>query len=256
MNNNKISVNQEKGSQQRLDTIIGRNIECRLDELGIIRLIQVESAADKKYALWKAFIENYHYIGHGKLYGFQIRYLIESENYGWIGALSFSSAAWKLQARDNWVGWSDENRVKHLNEVACNSRFLILPNVRVNNLASHILSISLRQLKQDWMKKYKIEPLLVETFVEKERFSGTCYQAANFHYIGTTQGRGRQDRENEHALPVKDIYLYPLGSDIKEQLCAGQPIKSPSPAFPVDWTEEELGEADFGDERLKRFFRN
>ena len=187
-------------------------IECSLEELGEIEIVRVYNSRDANYPQWKTLIEQYHYLGHGTLYGKQMRYLIKSESFGWIGALSFSSPAWRLRAREDWIGWNEENRLKYLNRVVCNSRFLIVPQVKVKNLASHVLSMSMRQMKKDWAEQNGIEPVLVETFVEKGRFLGTCYQASNFQYVGTTQGRGRQDGGNEYALPVKDIYLYPLYS--------------------------------------------
>src|SRR3989337_4559159 len=189
---------------------------------------------------------------HGKLYGKQIRYLIRSESFGWIGALAFSSAAWRLRAREEWIGWNEENRLKYLNRIVCNSRFLIVPQVKVKNLASHVLSMSMRQMKKDWAGQEGIEPVLVETFVEKGRFLGTCYQAANFQHVGTTQGRGRQDVGNEYALPVKDIYLYPLQSDVSKQLCEGQKKEVVEAKGFSDWAEEEFGNAGLGDLRLRR----
>lgn len=225
-------------------------VESSLQELGEIELIRVNNAKDKHYQIWKMLIEKYHYLGHGKLYGLQIRYLIKSERLGWIGAISFSSPAWRLQAREDWIGWHEENRIKRLNRIICNSRFLIIPQVKVKNLASHVLSLGMRQVKKDWVEQYGIEPLLVETFVEKDRFLGTCYQAANFIHIGMTRGRGRQDCKNEHSLPVKDIYLYPLSSDAKEILCEGQPEEVIEEKKPCDWAEEEFGNAKLGDLRL------
>lgn len=227
-----------------------RRIDCRLEELGEITLEQIENASDARYKIWKENIERYHYIGHGKLCGKQLRYLVKSEHYGWIGALSFSSGAWQLQARDKWIGWNEENRKKNLSRVVCNSRFLIFPNVKVRNLASHILSKSMQQIKTDWEKKCKVEPVLVETFVEKGRYSGSCYKASNFQLLGETSGRGRQDSNHDKRLPIKDIYVYPLQSNIQEELCKGQELKA-KVKVAVDWVEEEFEKADLGDRRLK-----
>ena len=142
-------------------------IECSLEELGEIEIVRVYNSRDANYPQWKTLIEQYHYLGHGTLYGKQMRYLIKSESFGWIGALSFSSPAWRLRAREDWIGWNEENRLKYLNRVVCNSRFLIVPQVKVKNLASHVLSMSMRQMKKDWAEQNGIEPVLVETFVEK-----------------------------------------------------------------------------------------
>ena len=123
------------------EEIVAENapIQCHLNQIGEIELVKIESRKDIHYVLWKRLIEQYHYLGRGKLYGLQMRYLIKSERLGWIGAMSFNSPAWRIQARDRWIGWDEKNRLKHLNQVVCNSRFLILPNIHVANLASHIL---------------------------------------------------------------------------------------------------------------------
>jgi hypothetical protein len=224
-------------------------VSC-LDELGEIELVKIANAKDNHYQTWKTLIEKYHYLGHGKLYGLQIRYLIKSKKIGYIGALSFSSPAWRLRAREDWIGWNEENRIKKLTRLICNSRFLIVPELKIMNLASYILSLSMVRIRKDWMEQYGIEPLLVETFVEKDRFFGTCYKASNFIHIGTSKGRGRQDRKNKYALPVKDIYVYPLNANVKNILCEGQSKEIMEDKEPSDWAEEEFGKAHLGDLRL------
>ncbi len=231
--------------------VCGGVIECRLEELGEITLEAIKNAADARYVIWKEKIEKYHYIGHGKLCGIQLRYLVKSEHYGWIGAMSFSSGAWRLEGRDKWIGWSEENRRKNLRRIICNSRFLIFPNVRVKNLASHILSRSLQQIGKDWEEKSGVKPALMETFVERGRYSGTCYKAANFQWVGETRGRGRQDSKHENGVAVKDIYVYPMQSNIQKELCAGQEPNAEAKAA-EDWVEEEFERAELGDERLRR----
>lgn len=116
------------------------------------------------------------------------------------------------------IGWSKEQRTKRLNGVVNNSRFLILPWVQVKNLASKVLGLSVKQLPEDWQTIYSYKPVLIETFVEKERFLGTCYKAANWCYIGDTQGRGKWDQKNEHAVPIKAIYIYPLNKNFSDLL--------------------------------------
>ena len=237
--------------KKNINCFAGEKIECRLKELGKITLEVIENAADARYGIWKEKIEKYHYIGHGKLCGIQLRYLVRSEHYGWIGAMSFSSGAWRLEGRDKWIGWSEENRKENLRRVICNSRFLIFPNVRVKNLASHILSRSVQQIGKDWEEKSGVEPVLMETFVEKGRYLGTCYRAANFQWVGETRGRGRQDRRHEQRVPVKDIYMYPMKDNIQEELCVGQEPKA-EVQVPEDWVEEEFEKAELGDERLRK----
>jgi hypothetical protein len=131
----------------------------------------------------------------------------------------FAAAAWKVKARDAFIGWSAPQRQERLSLIINNSRFLILPHVRVPHLASHILGTILRRLRCDWQRKYDIAPCLAETFVERERFRGVCYRAANWLRVGQTCGRSRHDRDHTVQVPVKDIYLYPLCSDFKERLC-------------------------------------
>jgi hypothetical protein len=230
---------------------------CDLRELGDIELIRVGSRESKASRLWNALMERYHYLGCGPLCGAQMRYLIKSPSHGWLGGLSFSGAAWRVEARDSWIGWSDAARKRHLEKVVCNSRFLILPKVQVPNLASHVLSLSAKRLCQDWFERYGFEPVLLETFVERDRFHGSCYRAANWQYVGSTCGRGRQDRERMNSVPVKDVYVFPLRKDAREVLCC-DPISSVVKSEPKerkdveDWAEEEFAEADLGDRRLTK----
>lgn len=232
-----------------------KSIRCGLNELGDITLERIENYRDERYKIWNAMVKKYHYIGHVRLYGGQIRYLIRSEKYGWIGALAYSSGAWQLASRDKWIGWNQENRTRNLKRIICNSRFLIVPYLQVNNLASHILSIGIEQITKDWEKVYGIEPAVIETFVEKGRFAGTSYKAANFEYIGKTQGRGRNDRGHEKKLAIKDIYVYPLRANSCEELCPGQILDNSAEQESGDWAIEEFEKASFEDKRLnKRLF--
>lgn len=241
-----------QGFNSGSETTLSTPIQYSINELGEIKLVIIGNKKDSKYLIWKTLIERYHYLGRGKLYGLQIRYLIHSERLGWIGAISYSSAAWRLQARDEWIGWDEQNRINNLNRVICNSRFLIVPYLKANNLASYILSKSIKRIKKDWADRYGVEPVLVETFVEKGRYIGTCYQAANFKHIGQTKGRGRQDRTNKRALPVKDIYLYTIRADIKNELCNRQDRQDIADKGPKDWAEEEFRGAGLKDKRLKK----
>lgn len=224
-------------------------IEDNLSGLGRIEIVKIESRHSKLSRKWNELMDKYHYLGSGPLCGAQIRYLIHSERYGWIGGFAFSAAAWRLSRRDRWIGWGEEARKKHLDKVVNNSRFLIIPHVKVPNLASHVLSRCIKRISRDWQARYKIEPVLLETFVEHGRFKGTSYRAANWEYIGQTKGRGRNDRENTRGLAVKDIYLYPLQSTAREILCDGTEPLVEEKKVPVDWSEEEFGGAELGDKR-------
>ena len=136
-----------------------------------------------------------------------------------------------------------------MSKVVCNNRFLIVPWVRVKNLASHVLSVCMRRLREDWYERYKIKPVLLETFIERERFRGSSYRASNWVHIGSTKGRGRQDRSNEYGESIKDIYMYQLDKDFREELCKGMPEKVVRREEEGDWAEEEFSRADLGDER-------
>ena len=222
-------------------------VSCSLAELGQIEIFPVRSRHSQASRIWNALME-YHYLGSGPLCGAQIRYLIRSAEHGWLGGVSFSSAAWHLKDRDKWIGWSESARRANLHRVVCNSRFLILPTVQVQNLASSVLSRCVKRLPGDWKERYGYTPVLVETFVDPERFRGTCYRAANWVQAGKTSGR-RGSESNE-----KDIYLYPLQEDWKETLGLEPEIplgSKPRPDNPVDWAEEEFGRVDLYDSRLR-----
>jgi len=230
---------------------------CSLRELGGVELERIDSRYRKASQQWKALMDTYHYLGAGPLCGAQMRYLIHSPVHGCLGALAFSAAAWRVAARDRWIGWSEAARRQHLNKVVCNSRFLILPQVQVANLASHVLSLCARRIEADWRERYGFAPLLLESFVQADRFAGTCYKAANWHHVGTTSGRGRQDRNRSCAVAPKDVYVLALRKNAAQQLCGeSSPImvqrRQPNAAATGTWAEQELGGADFGDHRLSR----
>lgn len=239
---------------------IPRGIEslcCSLEDLGHIEIIPVQFGDRQASRLWNALMERFHYLGSGPLCGAQIRYLIHSSTYGPIGGLAFSAAAWRVAARDLWIGWSDEVRKKNLCQIVCNSRFLLVP--RVPNLASYILARCAKRLPSDWHERYGITPTLVETYVLSGVYQGTCYRAANWRRIGVTKGRGRMDRTGAQREPIKDVYVFALAKNARQLLCAtdtktaaaAQILQQPNKA-PHDWAEEEFGQANFGDRRLTK----
>jgi hypothetical protein len=223
----------------------------KLDKLQPIELILIGSAGSRASQRWNELMSRHHYLGAGPLCGAQLRYLVHSPHYGYLGALAFSAAAWRLQARDQWIGWSEPARRQNLSRVIANSRFLIVPYVKAPNLASHVLGIAMRRIRADWMDRYGEDPLLVETFVEKQRFRGTCYQAGNWITAGETKGRGRQDLDNQQALAIKKVLLYPLEREASQRLCECEAVAAPEvrPAA-SEWAEEEFGQARLGDQRL------
>lgn len=170
-------------------------------------------------------MERYHYLGHRVPVGASLRYGVRSERCPeqMLACLLWSSAAWKMAARDRWIGWSAEQRARNLPFIVNNSRFLLLPWVRVKGLASKILGHCARQLPDDWERLYGYRPLLLETLVEEERFRGTCYRAANWIALGRTQGRGRMDRDHRSPLRPKLLFVYPLCRSVQQRLCQATP---------------------------------
>ena len=233
-------------------------VECTLSELGEIRVNPVTRGGSECSRIWNELMERFHYLGKGPLCGAQIRYLVESPEYGYVGALSYSGAQWRLKARDEYIGWTERARRSHLNDIVCNSRFLILPTVRVLNLASHVLGISLARLCGDWQERYGYEPVLAETFVDTERYTGTCYQAANWIYVGETAGVGNVYPNGKKSEGRKAIYVYPLRRDWRTRFCMEEESRLGSirrTSEPIDWIEEEFGRVEFYDDRLKSRLR-
>jgi len=230
-------------------------VRCRLDELGEVAVVPVTSRYSKSSEIWNGLMEAYHYLGAGPLCGAQVRYLVRCSSYGWLGALSFSAATWRLKSRDKWIGWSEGARVANLQQVVCNSRFLLAPSVEVPNLASHVLARSVHRLARDWRERYGYEPVLVETFVDGQRFAGTCYRAANWEWVGQTAGRADGYRNGKRSTGKKEIYVYPLRADWRKVLCY-EPEDRLVLRTPMgeagDWVEQEFAGARIYDERLRR----
>jgi hypothetical protein len=176
-------------------------------------------ATRKESALWNEYIARYHYLGYNALPGAQLRYLIRFQGQE-LACLGFGASAWKVAPRDRFIGWTPEQRKRNLHFVVNNARFLILPWVDSPNLASKILSLATKKLPEDWQERYGYRPVLLETFVQSDRFQGTCYKAANWIHIGITQGRGKLDVKKQYAVPKKDIWLYPLTQDFGKTLCS------------------------------------
>jgi hypothetical protein len=186
-------------------------------DLADIRLEPVMNRGQSR--LWNAYIERYHYLGHQPLPGAQLRYLVHAGGQI-VAALGFGASAWKTQPRDAFVGWTTAQRERNLPLIVNNARFLIFPWIRCKNLASRILALATRRLASDWFIRYAYRPVLLETFVEKPRFTGTCYKAANWQYLGDTQGRGKLDTLHLKSKPIKGIWVYPLVPDFRHKLCA------------------------------------
>lgn len=168
--------------------------------------------------LYRELVGRHHYLGHAVPFGAHLRYLFHSGEQV-LGAMQFSSPAWRMAVRERWIGWDEPARRGNLQRVLSQSRFLILPWVHIANLASVVLSRALRRVRQDWQARYGVEPLLVETLVDESRYSGHCYRAANWIWLGHTSGRGRMDRghRREGAAP-KAVWVYPLVANAAQLL--------------------------------------
>lgn len=182
----------------------------------------IDAEARQRY---RELVGRYHPLGYKVPFGAHLQYLVwmARPEPAVVGCLQFSSAAWRIQARDQWIGWDDATRARHLQQVVNNSRFLVLPWVQIKNLASATLAQALQRLRVDWPAQYGITPLLVETFVDAARYHGGCYRAANWEEIGETSGRGRDDRQHRHSGQPKRVLVYRLRRDAQARLRGDRP---------------------------------
>jgi hypothetical protein len=186
-----------------------------VEEFAPIKVELVQSREQRE--LFRELLSFHHYLGYTMPYGARLQYLayVSRPRRIVVGCMQFSSPAWRMKVRDQWIGWDDVTRGVNLQHVVNNSRFLVLGKIR--NLASTLISCVLRQLRTDWQDRYGVDPWLVETLVERERFYGGCYRAANFIVLGETSGRGRMDRTHQrHGVALKTVMVYPL---LKGALC-------------------------------------
>ena len=196
-------------------------IHGSLAELEPLRLVLVEKSES---AVWRQLIQRFHYLGCRTPFGAHLRYFVKSGAGQILACLLWTSPAWKMAARDAWIGWNSQQRTRNLQYIVNNSRFLILPSVHVKGLASTILVRSARQLPQDWRQHYGYSPLLLETLVDGSRFKGTSYRAANWIYLGKTAGGNRNDRlRNNGHCPVKLIFVFPLHRRAQQRLRSFEP---------------------------------
>jgi hypothetical protein len=192
-------------------------LDIPVDALAGLRIEPVRSR--RQSHLWNEYVDRYHYLRYQPLAGAQLRYFALSQDRP-LALLGFAAAAWKVHARDRFIGWTAAQRQARLHLIVNNARFLILPWVRSRNLASRLLAIATRRLAEDWQLRYGYRPVLLETFVESPRFKGTCYQAANWICVGETEGRGKRDIQHQRALARKRVWIYPLAPDPRHILCA------------------------------------
>jgi hypothetical protein len=227
------------------------DITCSIEALGEIEVQLVGSRYSKRFRIWKALMDGYHYLGSGPLCGAQVRYLLWSSRHGYLGGLSFNGAVWALKKRDAYIGWTEGARRANLQRVICNSRFLIVPTIRVPNLASYVLGQCAKRIAGDWKVRYGVEPVLMETFVDPRFFGAVSYRAANWVHVGRSRGRFGSRAE----ACAKEIFVYPLCAQWRKILCHEPKVElgqGQRPANAADWVEEELGTVRFYDPRLSR----
>jgi hypothetical protein len=192
-----------------------------VEEFAPLYVELVESRQQRQ--LFQELLSRYHYLGYAMPYGARLQYLIyvSRPRREVVGCVQFSSPAWRMKARDQWIGWDDGTRNLHLQHIVNNSRLLVL--ARIRNLASMMLSLALTRLKHDWQRQYGVQPFLMETLVDQQRFHGGCYRAANWIEVGQTSGRGRMDRTRQrHGAQIKTVWVYPLVKHAARRLKDGR----------------------------------
>lgn len=234
-----------------------QNVPEEVSHIRDFDLILVSADDDELMRTWNELIAREHPQGDRRLVGRQLRYLVGSAQ-GWLGAVGFSASALSLEARDRWIGWNAQQRQEHEGRVVNLSRLLIRPSVRCRNLASFVLGACVRRVRKDYEARYGIEPWLLESFVDRDRYKGTCFQAANWERVGQTKGRGRNDRAGRSPESIKDIYMYPLAVDFRQKMGVGGGGGSSLRALAVEqglgsgeWAKQEFGEVALGDKRLR-----
>lgn len=185
-----------------------------------LRPLQVVLARGRKHAgLYNSLIEQHHYLGYCHPVGEQMKYVVYAQDRP-VACFGFSSAPRHIASRDQYIGWNQEHRKGNLQYLAYNTRFLILPWVHIPHLASHLLGTIARRISEDWMQRYHHPVYLLETFVDTQRFSGTCYRAANWQYVGVTKGIGKDSRTRVIDRSIKAVWVYPLVRDFRDRMCS------------------------------------
>ena len=208
----KPALGTDVGTAPGMPALFPSQLAMDAEQVRQVRLEVVQTAADR--AIYHQLLQAHHYLGAGSMAGAQLRYLARSGGEV-VGAFGFGASAWLVAGRDRFIGWSDTSRRANLHLVVNNNRFLIPPWVRAPNLASRLLSLVARRIAADWNSRYGYSPVLLETFVELERFKGTCYRAANWIGVGTTKGRGKLEKNHRRFLPLKSVLVYPLQKNFR-----------------------------------------
>jgi hypothetical protein len=210
----------DQGRAQKKAVVFAEPIEGLAGKAGDFKELRFEMVrGSEKESLWEYLIDTYHYLGYQVMVGHYLKYLIYLDE-RLIGCIGFSDGILHLSLRDTWIGWEPEVRKKNLHLIINNSRYLILPWVKVKYVSSKILGKISKIIQRDWEIFYGYKPILVETFVDKERFAGTSYKAANWIYLGRTEGKGRKGMHYFYHGHPKDVYVYPLSKNYKRELTA------------------------------------
>lgn len=195
-----------------------RPISAHLAELSPVGIEEVSQQREGREEL-RALLSRFHYLGYRAPAGENLQYAVRDRAGRLLAGVVFAGAAWKCAARERWLGWHRRQREGNLNQLANNVRFLLAPWVQVPQLGSWILGALGRRIARDWQAKYGHPVVLLETFVERDRFAGTCYRAANWERVGETTGRSRADRHRTLQVPVKELYVRALRADFRAALC-------------------------------------
>ena len=231
---------------------VARDVPATVEEVQGLCLVEVEKR--EQLQIWNELMLREHPLRDCRLVGRQLRYLVGSEH-GWLGAIGFGSAALYLEDRDQWIGWTEAQRMEHLPRVLNMNRFLIRPRVRCENLASQVLSLCARRVAPDFERRYGLRPWLLESFVDRSQYDGCCYKAANWIHVGQTKGRGRNGPA-QGAKSIKDIYLYPVVANLRQHVGVAPavviPLEASSGLDASGWAEQEFGACELGDPRRTR----
>lgn len=196
-------------------------------EVGDYEPVRLEIAKPgEELKRWRAYVDQYHILGDKIVFGSRLQYFVKSKDIE-LGCIQFSASSWSLEKRDKWVNWTKDDRKARLHLIVNNSRFLIFPWVHIRNLASKALSLAAKQIQQDWLREYCYAPVLLETFVDTEKYQGISYKAANWIYLGNTKGAGRTGREG--TLSKKAIFMYQLQDDFRDYLRGEKAYKMVAP---------------------------
>jgi hypothetical protein len=194
-----------------------RPIHCTLKAVSPISLEPAVIKTDVE--LWNQYVEKNHYLGYKRPFGCFIKYFVRSAKRELLACILLAGAAKSISVRDNWIGWNDNQRLRNLPWVINNTRFVIMPQVKIPYLASHVLAQIRRRIASDWFDRWGYRPLLMESFVDPIKYNGTCYKASNWHLIGKTTGKGLVRKGKTYTTTPKLIFTMPLQKNFRKQLC-------------------------------------